>query len=1164
MAQRRRQTKKPTTLAAAAARDDLLEMQETQNGVYLTVPEQQHSINDTSSPEIVIRTLATNSKRSGNGTSKSSNRNSSNGAVVSMEQQQQQQQRGKKIVVMPASLYNHFNPVESNIPIEDMSQFLYFGQKLKGTEPVSSQQPMKTKKLLEILDEEMNSVDRASGPASKSTKMRTTSQREHTTVSAAENFETHRKKNSSSSSATNSHHHHHHHYHYQHSRVVANGTSGTTSTTTTTSTSTSTTTTAPTSIVKAPNVTNGIRAASAGWSASSTSESAAAISTTQQQQQAHTVTSQLQRRGGSQLRNSTGSGSSGSSGSGVASNRQQQQPQLGSTGSSVEQQTSQPQQQQQPSSQSHRVRTRPPPSSTTTTTTTTVTPPTSHHQQKQQQQQKEKQSSTGFTIRWTDTRNKRRRLASSSRRQKSARNMDELSSSSANGDTNDNNGLNKAVDATSSSTTTTSRTTTTTGNNSNNDTANENDNSGLQPSMDDVELMQTSTDEAPKMLDASEVQKMYRAGSTSSSTTTTTTTPNSISSSNNSINTSGIGAESTVKQQVSKSNASASVSPERSPEVRGRNLDDKSKDDVLPIMQLYNNTSSMFNETIGGGGDVVVVVTPLPTERISTTSTTSKPTTSATITSTTTTTTTTSTTTTTTRRPVVVNANNNYNDNNNHKNSHNRTTTSTAKTTPPPHNRLNSAGYNPLDSYIAFNGSSAASGGVGGVSVGSGGGAAGAVGAAAAAVGPELLLPAYGNVSEVVSRRHDTGDTVLASQDTVTVVSIILGTLLLFPIVLGIGLIFRRLIIKNRKMLEESDTSSEISCRKYALNLESGDYKMPIEKTMTKLPRIQHLCHESEKPPPPASPESRWEFPRDKLRLQTVLGEGNFGQVWKAEADDLTGHQGTTRLVAVKTVKEGASEREKEDLVRELEIMQKVGSHPNVVTLLGCCTEQEPHYLILEYVMYGKLLTYLRDHRTRQDFYNFSEDSAALTSRDLTVFGYCVARGMEYLASKKIIHRDMAARNVLVDHNKLCKIADFGMSRFADENGEVIETRHGQRNALPIRWMAPESLVYSLFTTKTDVWSFGILMWEIVTLGSTPYPDMTAREVMRSVQSGYRLERPSHCRSELFRVISRCWHQDPDRRPEFASLRRELAQLLEDGMNGHYVDLESFASECTD
>lgn len=119
-------------------------------------------------------------------------------------------------------------------------------------------------------------------------------------------------------------------------------------------------------------------------------------------------------------------------------------------------------------------------------------------------------------------------------------------------------------------------------------------------------------------------------------------------------------------------------------------------------------------------------------------------------------------------------------------------------------------------------------------------------------------------------------------------------------------------------------------------------------------------CHDAEKPPPPVKQESRWEFPRDKLRLQTVLGQGNFGQVWKAEADDLTGHKGTTRLVAVKTVKEGASAREKEDLVRELEIMQQLGNHPNVVTLLGCCTEEGKHLcniILNTLTIYHSLLT---------------------------------------------------------------------------------------------------------------------------------------------------------------------------------------------------------------
>ncbi|XP_033335308.2 uncharacterized protein LOC117225703 [Megalopta genalis] len=625
-------------------------------------------------------------------------------------------------------------------------------------------------------------------------------------------------------------------------------------------------------------------------------------------------------------------------------------------------------------------------------------------------------------------------------------------------------------------------------------------------------------------MDPSEIQKMYRSKNVSEATTPATTVQIEVSTTPF--------EESTVGPDSRKR-----LAGERSPEVRGRNLSDKSrdKDDVLPIMQLYNDS-----DILNGSGPMHTFGpdrrAELPTQkpRVPVTTDEANETTAKTVTN--------ETTAGPTRGPVTETT---------RKDRHEDNRESSGGHVPPtgPGRGSNRTRHRPVYHHAIlpeYN-----------VSVYSDELNRTFFEAGLISVSPRESV----NISEVISKRHD-GDAI-ASQETVAVVSYILATLVVFPIAVGVGLILRRLILRNRKVLEESDTSSEISCRKDALNLENGDFKTSIEKAITKLPRIQHLCHEAEKPPPPSSQESRWEFPRDKLRLQTVLGQGNFGQVWKAEADDLTGHQGTTRLVAVKTVKEGASDREEEDLVRELEIMQQLGSHPNVVTLLGCCTEQEPHYLILEYVMYGKLLAYLRDHRTRQDFYNFSEDSAALTSRDLTVFGYCVARGMEYLASKKIIHRDLAARNVLVDHNKLCKIADFGMSRFANENGEVIETRHG-RNALPIRWMAPESLIYSLFTTKTDVWSFGILMWEIVTLGSTPYPDMTAREVMRNVQNGYRLERPSHCRSELFRVISRCWHADPERRPEFQTLRRDLAQLLEDNLNGHYVDLESFASECTD
>ncbi|XP_073950980.1 uncharacterized protein [Choristoneura fumiferana] len=304
--------------------------------------------------------------------------------------------------------------------------------------------------------------------------------------------------------------------------------------------------------------------------------------------------------------------------------------------------------------------------------------------------------------------------------------------------------------------------------------------------------------------------------------------------------------------------------------------------------------------------------------------------------------------------------------------------------------------------------------------------------------------------------------------------------------------------------------------------------------------------------PTPTKPDGKWEFPRNKLRLQTLLGQGNFGQVWKAEADDLNGHDGLTRLVAVKSIKESASQKEKQELLHEIYIMQKIGTHPNVVTLLACCTEHEPYLLIMEYVMCGKLLTYLRERRSRPDRFS---GSGALTSRDLTVFAYCVARGMDYITSKGIVHRDLAARNVLVDHNKLCKIADFGMSRAAGGASR-------NRGALPVRWMAPEALLYNVYSHQTDVWAFGITLWEIVTLGSTPYAAMSGREVLAAVTEGYRLERPPHCKPQLYRAMHSCWHADPSQRPTFAALKSQLAELLDnEPSEGNYVDLDSFYQE---
>ncbi|RLU21254.1 hypothetical protein DMN91_005627 [Ooceraea biroi] len=293
--------------------------------------------------------------------------------------------------------------------------------------------------------------------------------------------------------------------------------------------------------------------------------------------------------------------------------------------------------------------------------------------------------------------------------------------------------------------------------------------------------------------------------------------------------------------------------------------------------------------------------------------------------------------------------------------------------------------------------------------------------------------------------------------------------------------------------------------------------------------------------------EDKWEFPRHRLKVFNILGEGCFGQVWKCEALDIDGKSGAT-IVAVKTLKENATERERLDLAQELRVMKNLEPHPNVVRLVGCCTEREPMFVILEYVSGGKLQSFLRASREERN-----HGGVGLTSRDLTGFVYQIAKGMEYLASKGIIHRDLAARNILIDENRACKVADFGFARDVAAN-QIYERKSEGR--LPIRWMAPESLYDNIFSVKSDIWSFGVLIWEIVTLGSTPYPGLAAAEVMRRIKEGYRLDRPEHCKRELYNIMYYCWDKDPACRPSFAELVNLTEGLLLDETD--YIELDRF------
>ncbi|KAK3866217.1 hypothetical protein Pcinc_028242 [Petrolisthes cinctipes] len=294
-----------------------------------------------------------------------------------------------------------------------------------------------------------------------------------------------------------------------------------------------------------------------------------------------------------------------------------------------------------------------------------------------------------------------------------------------------------------------------------------------------------------------------------------------------------------------------------------------------------------------------------------------------------------------------------------------------------------------------------------------------------------------------------------------------------------------------------------------------------------------------------------WEFPRHRLKVMGILGEGCFGQVWRCEATGLGGER--SMVVAAKTVKESAGDRERRDLLQELKVLKSLPKNPNVVALLGCCTEKDPIFVILEYMSGGKLQSYLRASRADTEYHNLHGASSSVTPRDLTLFAFQIARGMEFLASHGIIHRDLAARNVLVGEEKICKVADFGFARDV-ANNHVYERKSDGR--LPIRWMAPESLFDNIFTTKSDVWSFGVLLWEIVTLGSTPYPGLGATEVMRKVREGYRLEKPDHCRREVYNIMYYCWDKDQKERPSFIELVTTLEGLLLSEVE--YIQLDKF------
>ncbi|XP_057297435.1 uncharacterized protein LOC130628517 isoform X2 [Hydractinia symbiolongicarpus] len=305
--------------------------------------------------------------------------------------------------------------------------------------------------------------------------------------------------------------------------------------------------------------------------------------------------------------------------------------------------------------------------------------------------------------------------------------------------------------------------------------------------------------------------------------------------------------------------------------------------------------------------------------------------------------------------------------------------------------------------------------------------------------------------------------------------------------------------------------------------------------------------------------DSKYEFPRTHISLIKVIGEGEFAQVWIASAKGIekfhprkdrteklvsrkvTGiHQ--NNIVVAKTLKENATEKDHKDLANELKLLIHIGEHRNIVNLVGACTKADNILLLTEYCEMGSLAKYLRLNRDYFEPTWHRNGKEEFNCYQVTWIAVQVADGMSFLKERKYVHRDLAARTVFLTKDMHAKVADLGLMKNAPDNDYY---KREYVDKLPIKWMAPESILEKKFTTKSDVWSFGVLLWEIYSLGALPYPDIQeSKDLLAYLKQGSRMSQPVECAKEFYDIMLECWSFSVDSRPSFNEIRNDLDRLM--------------------